>query len=126
MNTFLMAGMSIVILALASYTIGIFTVQKFKIISKKVLTYLTIGVILDIIATACMIIGSQNHPFTLHGFIGYSALAFMMSDTLLLWNFRNKNGLNCSVSSKLLKYSLFAYGWWVVAFISGALIAMVF
>ena len=57
MKPILMAGTSIVILALAAYSIGIFTEQRRRRVTKLVLKALTIGVVLDITATVCMIIG---------------------------------------------------------------------
>lgn len=120
-----MIGAAIVTLALVSYGIGIVEEQRRKIISRKVLIFLTSGVILDITATICMIIGSQNTPFTLHGFLGYSALTGMLVDLILIWRLKIKNGLNSSVSRNLHIYSRYAYLWWIVAYITGSLLVMV-
>lgn len=124
MNPILVAGTRIVVLALLSYSIAIFIEQKRRLVRGSVLVFLTIGVILDITATALMINGSQNTPFTLHGVLGYSALAAMLTDTVLIWRFRLANGADATVPGKLHLFSRFAYIWWVVAFVTGS--ALVF
>lgn len=125
MNPLLMTGMTIVIVALVFYSLFIRQEIKFRKVTPKLLRFLTIGVSLDITATLFMILGSTKTPFTIHGFIGYSALGVMLVDTILMWNLKSKNGLQAEVSQKLHRYSLIAYSWWVVAFVSGGIIAMV-
>ncbi|UCE17583.1 MAG: hypothetical protein JSV84_11930 [Gemmatimonadota bacterium] len=122
MNPTLVTGTRIVVVALIFYSIGILTEQRKHRITILVLTALTIGIITDITATAFMIVGSPNSPFTLHGFLGYSALAAMLIDTISMWRFRLKRGGNTSVTKHLHLYSRYAYIWWVVAFVSGGLL----
>jgi hypothetical protein len=124
MKPILMTGALVVTLALISYSFAIINEQRKKIITPKILLFLTIGIILDISATAMMIIGSSNGPFTLHGFVGYSALAFMLVDTILIWKFKLNSGYNIEVPAKLHLYSRFAYIWWVLAYITGSLLVM--
>jgi uncharacterized membrane protein len=71
-----------------------------------------------------MILGSRKIPITIHGFIGYSALIVMLIDTILVWRFWSKNGGN-QVPKGLNLYTRFAYSWWVIAYIAGAIIAMI-
>ena len=52
-----MVGTMIVFFALTFYSIGIFTEQKHKKVLQRVITFLTMGIIADIIATAFMIAG---------------------------------------------------------------------
>ena len=122
MNSTLILGTRVVVLALIFYSIGIFTEQRKRHIKNVVLIFLTIGIILDITSTAFMIIGSPNSPFTLHGFLGYSALLAMLIDTILVWRFRLANGNDIEVSRSLHLYSRYAFSWWVIAFISGSLL----
>lgn len=122
MNLFLRVGTSIVIFALASYSIAIITEQRKKIVSKTVLTFLTLGVLLDITATTFMILGSSKGGFTTHGIIGYSSLLAMFIDAVLLWRLKLKSGINAGVPKKLHMYSRYAYVWWVMAFITGGLL----
>ena len=122
MNTILVIGTRIVILALISYAIGIVIEQRKRIVTNTVLWALSMGILLDIAATAFMIIGSPNSPFTLHGVLGYSALAAMLIDTSLIWCFRITKGATEKVGKSLHLYSRYAFSWWVIAFITGALL----
>lgn len=122
MKTISMIGACVVTLALISYSIAIITEQTRRIISRMVLLFLTIGVILDVSATTCMIIGSSNGPFTLHGLLGYSSLALMIVDTVLFWKKKKQSGINAIVPSRLNLYTRIAYIWWITAYITGTLL----
>jgi hypothetical protein len=124
MNIFSKIGATIVIFALASYSIAIITEQKKRLVNRLILTFLTIGIILDIIATTFMIIGSSHGAFTLHGILGYSSLTAMLIDTILIWRFSRKNTSETLVPTALHVYSLGAYMWWVAAFITGLLLVI--
>ena len=124
MKTILMIGSTVVTLALISYSIAIITEQRRHLITNFVLAFLTLGILLDITATVCMIIGSSNTPFTIHGFLGYSALGAMLFDAFLLWNHRLKNGANKKPSKTIHLYSRYAYMWWVIAYITGTLLVI--
>lgn len=117
-----MTGATIVIFAMISYSVGIITEQRKPYISKFVLRFLTIGVILDVTATTFMIIGSSKGPFTLHGILGYSSLAAMLADTILIWRFYLSHGSSAKVPSALHLYTRMAYLWWIAAFITGILL----
>ena len=116
----ILIGTITVTAALLAYSIGVITEQIKKKVNKTVLTFVTLGLILDITATSFMIYGSSNSAFTLHGFVGYSALLAMFIDTYLLW----KNYLKFGeyINNSVHKYSLGAYLWWVIAFITGGLL----
>ena len=122
MNIFLSYGTKIVIFALIAYSIAIFAEQKTYRVSNTVLTFLTLGILLDVVATTFMILGSGDTPFTLHGFIGYSSLTAMLIDTLLIWRHRLKTNALTEVDTRLHLYSRYAYVWWVLAFITGGLL----
>ena len=124
MNALLVSGTRIVIIALLSYSIAIITEQRKRVVNNVVLVFISLGIVTDIVATAFMIAGSSNTPFTAHGILGYSSLAAMLIDTVLIWRHRIKNGNNAQVSAGLHAYSRYAYIWWVLAFITGA--ALVF
>jgi hypothetical protein len=119
-----MTGATIVIFALISYSIAIISEQRQRSVSKFILRFLTIGVILDIIATTFMIIGSSRGPFTLHGVLGYSSLAAMLIDTILIWRLYRAGGVNVRVPALLHNYTRIAYAWWVTAFITGLLLVV--
>jgi uncharacterized repeat protein (TIGR03987 family) len=119
-----MIGAIVVTLALISYSIGILSEQFKRKIIPRVLIFITLGVVLDVTATLFMILGSQNSPFTLHGFIGYSALFIMLIELLRIWQTYRKSGINAEVPKGLHLFSRLAYIWWVIAYITGSLIAM--
>ena len=122
MNILLRIGTTVVIFALAAYSVAVVTEQRKRILSKTVLTFLTLGVLLDIVATTFMILGSSKGAFTLHGVLGYSSLAAMFTDAVLMWRLKSKAGLNSVVPRALHLYSRYAYLWWVLAFITGGLL----
>ena len=120
-----MIGSFVVSLALIAYSIGIITEQRTHKVSLRVLRFVTLGIILDITATIFMIAGSPNSPFTIHGFLGYSALAAMLIDVILIWRLKFNKGIDAEVTSALHHYSRYAYLWWVIAFITGGLMAII-
>lgn len=122
MNAISMTGATIVVFAMISYSIAVITEQKQRRVTKFILRFLTAGVVLDIIATTFMIIGSSRGAFTLHGILGYSSLAAMLIDTVLIWRFYKSNGTGTRVISTLHNYTRIAYGWWIAAFITGILL----
>jgi len=125
MNKLLMVGTSVVFFALLFYTIGIFTEQKHKKVLPKVLLFLTMGIIADIIATGFMIAGSSKGIFTLHGIIGYSSLLGMLIDNVLIWRLKIRSGINADVPDSIHVYSRYAWIWWVIAFITGGLLVVI-
>jgi len=124
MNTYSMIGAGIVIFALLSYSVSIITEQRKKLVTPFVLRFLTIGLVLDITATAFMIIGSTKSAFSLHGILGYSSLTLMMIDTILIWKFHLASKPGTIVPYKLHMYSRIAYSWWVIAFFTGLMLVV--
>ena len=124
MNTLSIIGASLVTLALISYSIGIISEQIRRKLIQRVMVFITLGVFLDISATIFMILGSRNSPFTAHGFIGYSALLIMLIELFRIWRLYTHDGLNADVPKGLHVFSRYAYIWWVIAYITGSLIAM--
>ncbi|MCX6304513.1 MAG: hypothetical protein NT040_06060 [Bacteroidetes bacterium] len=122
MNPFSLTGIITVQTALICYSIAIISEQRKRLITNKVLAFLTMGVLLDIVATTFMILGSSRGPFTLHGILGYSSLAGMLTDAILIWRFYRKNDAGTKVTDGIHWYSLGAYIWWVAAYITGALL----
>lgn len=123
MNPVLITGTIIVNLALVFYTVGIVIEQRSRRVSSKVVTFLTAGVIFDLVATGCMIAGSSSGPFTAHGLLGFSSLAAMLLETGFAWRHRLRLG-DAEVQPWLHRYSRLAYGWWVVAYVTGAILVM--
>jgi hypothetical protein len=124
MKPVLIFATTIVNLALVSYSIAVITEQVRHTLSRRVLVFLSLGLILDIAATILMIIGSENPAFTLHGLLGYSSLTGMFVDAILLWRLRIRMGLKTRVPKSLHWYTRIAYAWWILAYITGALIVI--
>ncbi len=122
MKVILIIGSIVVTTALISYAVGIIAEQRLRRITPFVLFFLSLGLLLDSTATVCMIIGSTNSPFTFHGFIGYSGLLAMIIETFLAFKFYRKNGSTTLVSKGLHLYSRFAFIFWVLVYITGALL----
>jgi len=117
-------GAFIITLALLLYGIGSIAVQRFKIVTPGILTFLTLGVLLDLIAVTLMIIGSTKGAFTTHGILGYSATLTMIVDMVLIWRCYFKNGFDSIIKNSILLYSKIAYGWWLIAYITGSIIVI--
>ena len=122
MNNYSLTGIIIVQLALVFYSIAIITEQRKRLVTPRVLWFLTIAVVLDITATTFMILGTSRGAFTLHGALGYSSLAGMFVDAVLIWRFHNANDPTAVVSRPVHLYSRIAYIWWITAYITGALL----
>ena len=122
MNPLALSGIIIVQAALVSYSIAIITEQRKRLVNKIVLRFLTLGVVLDITATAFMILGSTQGPFTLHGILGYTALAGMLTDAILIWRFSRSNAHGTEVPRGIHLFSRLTYFWWIAAYIAGAML----
>jgi hypothetical protein len=123
MNPVLVRAVIVVTLALIFYSTGIITEQKKKTVSKSVLLFLTLGILFDISSTILMILGTKNIATGYHGYLGYSALAVMLVDTILIWiHWLRKGGV--PLPEKLNLYTRIAYSWWVIAYIVGAAMSM--
>ena len=123
MDKAILIGTTTVTAALLSYSIAIITEQVKKKINKFILTFLSVGLALDITATSFMIYGSSSDTiFTVHGMLGYSALLAMIIDCYLIW----KNYLKFGeiISNKIHRYSLIAYIYWIAAFVTGGMLVM--
>ena len=120
MTPLLRAGVTIVVLALASYTVGVVFEQRARRVGRRALTFLVAGVVFDVTATICMILGSGK-VLTLHGVLGYSALAGMLVETVLAARHRLRSG-DAEIPGWLHLSTRIAYSWWVVAFVSGGIL----
>jgi hypothetical protein len=60
MKTASIIGSMVVILAMASYSIGYFRGKREQLITKRILLFYSIGLALDITATTLLIIGSTK------------------------------------------------------------------
>ena len=119
MKPLIMAGVSLVVLALVAYTIGITIEQRRRRITGAVLGVLLAGVLLDLAATSCMVMGTQRSLLTPHGLLGLSALFAMVAFVVAAAVYRRRKG-EAEVPNSLHLFARLAYAFWVIAFISGA------
>ena len=124
MNPMSLIGAFLITMALLSYGIGCISVQRFKIVTKGVVFFISLGVFLDLIAVTFMIIGSENSPFSYHGFLGYSAMITIIVDLYLIVRIYMKNGKDSLIGKKVLLYSKIAYAWWVIAYFTGSVLVL--
>ena len=123
MNPVIIRAVIIVTFALLFYSIAVVTEQRKYAVSKRVLWFLTAGVLFDIASTVFMIVGSTNIPLTVHGVIGYTALLVMLADAILIWRHWGRNGSG-QIPRGLHLYTRIAYSWWVIAYIIGAIMSV--
>lgn len=123
-NSTLITGIIIVNLALIFYSVAFIIGQRRSFATTLLLSFQTAGLICDAVSKTFMIAGSRNIPFTTHGIIGYSALLAMLIDTILPWRHRLKNGKDMKLPGSLMLFNRIAFGWWVVAYIAGAVISV--
>lgn len=121
MKPILIAAVSIVHLALLCYTVGTVLQHRTRRAGPAVVGWLTAGVLFDVVATGCMIAGTERSLFTLHGWLGYSALAAMLVDTIRVGRHRLAHGA-AEIPRRLQLYSRYAYLWWLIAYLTGALL----
>jgi len=115
-------GVVTVNLALVGYTVGVIAARKRRV-TPGALAFFTIALVLDFVATGCMMIGSHKPWFTPHGLVGFAALAAMVVLVPLLWRARGRS------PEQLIPEGLYVYMWlaylaWVAAYLVGATIAM--
>jgi hypothetical protein len=122
MNILSLFGAFLITLALLSYGIASITIQRFKIVTTGMLIFLSLGVILDLIAIAFMISGSTKGIFTLHGILGYTATLTMVTDLFLILKNYFKNGFDSIIDNSVLLFSKIAYAWYLFVYITGSLL----
>jgi hypothetical protein len=122
LNSTIIKAVIVVTFALISYSVAVISEQKKSAVTKKILLFLTGGVLLDISSTLLMIVGSTNIPLTVHGIIGYSALLAMLIDAIIVCKHWMTYGGDI-IPRKIHLYTRIAYGWWVIAYIIGAVMS---
>jgi hypothetical protein len=122
MTKIILTGVVIVNLALIAYSAAVIKEQRTRLTGNFVLAFLTVGVLLDISATFCMITGSTHTALSSHGIFGYVALSGMLIDCILLWKHRLSAGENIQVKKSLHMYSRYAYFYWILVYLTGIII----
>jgi hypothetical protein len=124
MSVIIICGVILIHIAAVLYTIFIIKEWKHRRATKGVARFIAAAVIFDVSATSCMMIGTTETYFTLHGILGYTALAIMAMDAILIWRHRSKFGHEVLFSKALHRVSLFGYFLWLTAFGTGEYLAL--
>jgi EamA domain-containing membrane protein RarD len=124
MSFIILAGVVLIHIAAVLYTIFIFKEFKYKRAAHGVTRFITAAVIFDVAATSCMMIGTTETYFTMHGILGYTALTIMIIDAILIWKHRAKHGSETPFSKNLHRVSKYGYMLWVLAFATGEYLAI--
>jgi hypothetical protein len=123
LNPIRMAAVSTVTLALILYSIGTLKEVRGRRATAGVRGFLSAGLTFDVIATALMIVASGTGAPTVHGWLGYSALALMAADVWLIWRHWRVNG-DAPIPTGQHLYARIAYLYWVIAYFAGAALVM--
>lgn len=123
MEIIILTGVVLIHIAVVLYTIFIIKETKYKRATNGVTGFITAAVLFDIAATSCMMIGTDEDYFTLHGILGYTALFLMILDAIFIWKHRMKHGRQVPFSARLNRNSKLAYVLWLAAFFTGEYIA---
>jgi len=118
-----MAAVGTVTLALVLYSVGTLAEQRSHRAGARVRAFLTLGLTCDVIATALMIAATGSLAPTLHGILGYSALALMLIDVVLIWR-HWRTAAEAPIPRRLHVYARVAYAYWVIAYFTGAALVM--
>lgn len=121
----IIVGVIFIHIALVLYTIFIWKESKAKRATRGVVGFITAAVIFDVSATICMMIGTVEKYFTLHGVLGYTAVAVMITDAFFIWRHRNKYGSEVPFSDTLNRNSKLGYVLWLIAFATGEVLAVI-
>jgi hypothetical protein len=115
-------GVISVNLALIAYTVGVIAAHRGHRATAFVLGVFALGVVVDRLATGCMMAGSHKPWFTPHGIVGFLALAVMIVAVARLWSLRAK-GPDAEIPAGLRGFLRVAYVIWLIAYAIGATLA---
>jgi len=120
----IIVGVVFIHIALVLYSIFIYKESKYKLATKGVVGFITAAVIFDISATICMMIGTVEKYFTLHGILGYTAVVVMIIDAIFIWKHKIRYGAEVPFSDTLNRNSRLGYILWLFAFGTGEILAI--
>lgn len=118
MRPIILVGTISVTIALIVFTVVTIKLLKTKTLSKGILLGYSLGVILDFTALTCMSIAATHPPFTIHGILGYSAFLLMATGVVRAVRVYRKGITNLPENIGL--YLKYTYGYWTLAYFTGA------
>ncbi len=124
MNILSLVGALVITLSFLSYGIGSITLQRFKVLDWGVLVFISLGVLLDIVAVVFMVAGVGMFKISIHSILGFSATFTMLVNLFLILRLYVLKGMHSTIDRPLLIFSLIAYTWWVIAYLTGSLLIL--
>jgi hypothetical protein len=120
----ILMGVVLIHIAFILYTVFIIKETRHGRATRGVVGFITAAVMFDVSATLCMMIGTDEDYFTLHGILGYTALSVMVLDAIFIWRHKTRYGAEVPFSATLNRNSKLAYVLWIAAFATGEYIAI--
>jgi hypothetical protein len=124
MNGFLVLGSVMVTLALIAYSFCFISLARRRVLTVFAFRSMLLGLSLDVTATGLMILGSSRGLWTVHGLMGYSALALMALESLFLSRLDRGGRGGTPISRRFGIFSNVVFLWWVVVYVAGVVLAM--
>lgn len=125
MNLQLIIGISLVNLAMILYTVFFILKRRSDKLTLRTLLFLSSAIVMDILATGLMILGSSNTGLTFHGVIGYLALLGMIVESILLWKHYMTRDREIPLPLSIIRYTGIAYLWWLFVYVYGLVRMMI-
>ena len=124
MNLISIIGAFVITLSLLAYGIGSISLVRFRLVGSIVLTFLSLGILFDIVAISLMMIGARDSYFSPHAIVGYTAFSVMLILALWVWKNFMTQGKDSKASIKLVAYTKMAYFVWVSAYLLGSIMVI--
>ncbi len=119
-----MIGALLITLALIAFGIASISLLQFKKVTKCILCFLLTGIVFDILAIVCMLAGAEKISFTFHNVLGILALLAMFTNWIMVVKVYSKKGEKAPISKRFYLYSLFAFTFWVVSYITDLILVI--
>jgi len=117
----LLAGIIFIIFALVLYTIAVWAERIKKHLETWIVYIFASGFLCDLIGTSIMFyISKHKFEINVHSVFGYGALIIMFFH--LIWAIFSKR--KPKYEKYFTKFSVFAWGAWLIAFFTGAFLNM--
>ena len=124
MSSLAIAGAFLITIALLFYGVAVIAIQRFKIIAPYIIIFISLGLLLELVAVFFMIIGSDEGAFTLHGIAGYLATLTMLINVIVIWYNYLKQGFDTVLKKPVVLYSRYAYIFWLIVYFTGSVIVL--